>query len=199
MDEIGDKKQKIQPHHIHISALLIAVIILSLAVVLLIKPSVDNYMLKKKFSQVGLSPENITAKLDEMGKENELIRSNLTAQAEIAAKLSAENVKMREDSLYLQNNISKLKADLTFKDNEYSNTLTQLEQNYNQSVKLIQFNATLDRQKYEDLQKEYDALHKSSGRSICCRQKVDDPTINSYDVISGKIICTSNGEFKLTC
>lgn len=51
----------------------------------------------------------------------------------------------------------------------------------------------------ELLQEKFDLAVQNSARSICCKNRVDDPTINSYDLVNNKIICLKDGEKLLSC
>ena len=49
------------------------------------------------------------------------------------------------------------------------------------------------------LQDGYDSLVENSAKNICCKNRVDNPSINYYDVINNKIICLEDGEKLLSC
>ena len=52
---------------------------------------------------------------------------------------------------------------------------------------------------FEELERDYEKIVESSARSICCKKKVDDASINSFEVVGGKIVCLSGGENRLKC
>ena len=47
-------------------------------------------------------------------------------------------------------------------------------------------------------QEHADALNDAA-RRICCVKRVDDPSINSYNIISRRIECSAGGSLNLTC
>lgn len=51
----------------------------------------------------------------------------------------------------------------------------------------------------EDLQGSNTVLVKNMANNICCKQKVDDSSINSYTIEGEKVVCSSSGENALSC
>lgn len=51
----------------------------------------------------------------------------------------------------------------------------------------------------ESLQSDYDALVRTTARSVCCKERIDDSSIDSYDVLNHRVVCISGGENKLEC
>ncbi len=51
----------------------------------------------------------------------------------------------------------------------------------------------------EELRSEYDLLVANTARSICCKERIDDVSINSYDVLNHRVVCLSGGEKRLEC
>src|SRR3989338_9330279 len=59
-----NKNMKVQPHHFHISFLLIIKIILVIALVLLIKPALLGYKIDKQFEEMDMKPSEFLKTLD---------------------------------------------------------------------------------------------------------------------------------------
>ena len=51
----------------------------------------------------------------------------------------------------------------------------------------------------EILQEDYGLLAENTAKNICCKQRIDNSRINSYDVTNNKIICLEDGETSLSC
>jgi hypothetical protein len=49
------------------------------------------------------------------------------------------------------------------------------------------------------LQDDFDKFVQNIAKNVCCKNKVDNPSINSYQISSGKLICLENGENVLNC
>jgi DNA repair exonuclease SbcCD ATPase subunit len=50
-----------------------------------------------------------------------------------------------------------------------------------------------------ELRDSYDALIDNTAHSICCKARVDDSGIDSYDLLNNKIICVEDGKYDLVC
>lgn len=50
-----------------------------------------------------------------------------------------------------------------------------------------------------DLQDKYNLLIINTAKNICCKQKVDNPKINFYNILEHRIVCLEEGETKLIC
>ena len=53
--------------------------------------------------------------------------------------------------------------------------------------------------KYDTLIEKFDLIVDNSAINICCKRKLDDPTINSFSLDDNEITCTSEGTFDLNC
>ena len=51
----------------------------------------------------------------------------------------------------------------------------------------------------EELTSDFDALAQNTAKNICCKAKVDNSAINSYDVIDNNIVCLESGGKELSC
>lgn len=47
--------------------------------------------------------------------------------------------------------------------------------------------------------KEEEQVIAAAARNICCKERVDDPTIAGYDVVERKIVCSAAGTKQLLC
>jgi hypothetical protein len=200
MDDDSKKSKFIfQPHHHHISGLLVIVIILAVILLLMLKPFISNQILSNKFKEYGMTPAEIVSNIDAQKQKQDLLLTNISTQKGLIADLKDENGKLRDLMLQKDNTITGLNSSLAYKEKEYAAEVLQINQSYAQKLKSIQFDSQALNNSAAIAVSNFDQLHKSAGRSICCSAKVDNPTINSYDVISNKIVCTTNGEHVITC
>ena len=54
-------------------------------------------------------------------------------------------------------------------------------------------------QKLTDLESSFDELAFNTAKSVCCKAKVDNPNINSYEISNNRLVCLEGGEIALTC
>lgn len=186
-------------HHHHINGLLITVIILSLILLLMIKPSIDNHLLKRKFTEFGVTPAEILGNIESVQKQQELLTANVSSQARLIEELRAENQNLRGVNLELQGNITRMIADMSFKEREFLDEIRKLNDSFAQKTKEFEYSFQQDQLKAEAAISRFEQLHTTAGRSICCRERVDNPSINSYDIVANRIVCSSSGDYRVTC
>ena len=53
--------------------------------------------------------------------------------------------------------------------------------------------------RFEALRNDYDSLVENTAKSICCKQKIDQPDIRYYGVDGDKIVCSEDKGTRLSC
>lgn len=53
--------------------------------------------------------------------------------------------------------------------------------------------------KEKEIYEEYEDLIQNIANSVCCKEKVDDPAIDSYSIKGDTIICSSKGDKAISC
>ncbi len=68
-----------------------------------------------------------------------------------------------------------------------------------QTTLLCTTDLELKKKQLEDLQLEFNVFVQNMARSVCCKQKIDNPQINSYSVSNNKLVCQEGGGTPVTC
>jgi hypothetical protein len=111
---------------------------------------------------------------------------------------NAEVSTYEEEVESLKTDVAKLTTDLEVskdKVSEKDDTITDLKQDI-LSVEADQ-EKSVDR--YNTLIEKFDLIVDNSATNICCKRKVDDPTINSFNIEDNELVCTTGGTFDLDC
>lgn len=219
----GEKPAKVfyrteqeKPKKNHWVITLLAVIGL-LLVVFVIKPGLEGYGIYKQVQKTNYSLEEYAENIHGLKLELSTIKNNLTVYSSFASQLQQEVTSTSQQLTTCVGEKAALQVEVD-KSNELckrSNDL--LEQQFSEKIKenekLIaektkaaedsskQCSNSLSQTKTEldSLKLSYDALVKNSARSICCKQKVDDPRITSYTVVDSRIYCLEQGSSVLDC
>ena len=198
---VGSKKKK----RIIIGAVIVAVFLITI----LARPSI-----------IGLGVyednENITALLEEPVVTIESLQLKLESAKQSLALYKGLSEQYQQE---LKDNSGELtdalveKATLEATQSNFEITIKLLEERLEEKTFLLaEKEATLsqsERDSQEEidgltgeittLQDGYDSLVENSAKNICCKNRVDNPSINYYDVINNKIICLEDGEKLLSC
>ena len=129
---------------------------------------------------------------------------------QLKSEVSSGNDKLNE---FLQNDINSLTENLASCLTEKSS----LQDTYDQSTASLQDELDQKTQELDTLQAEgnqqctdteseltslqdsFDLLVLNSAKNICCKKKIDNMNINSYDVVDDKIVCLEEGNKTLDC
>jgi len=203
------KKEK--PHHVtHINRLLIIVIILAIIIIILVNPALTGYKIKSEFEKIELSTSGILEEQELTKSKLMIAEANLTVCSNVKESLMSEltNVKSSTSSCLQDKDViestytqlsNEYKANLTRIRNSYEQDNTEFVQQYNLNISLINSELEQAKTNYNTANTNYNALVTFSGRNICCKAKIDDGTIDSYEVANNKVICTAGGENTITC
>lgn len=85
------------------------------------------------------------------------------------------------------------------KEKEISDIKATQEKNVQASIEQCRKDSNAISNQLQTLQAEYTAFIQTMAKSVCCKQKVDDSRINSYEVIAGKMLCLQDGKNSLSC
>lgn len=196
-----NKSQKtvhhIHPHHMN--KMLLIVILLAVVLILMVKPTVESFYTSQKFKSLGSDPEIILQNLESLENELSLIKTSEVACKNLSAELISENEDLQKQFLNLKNEINSLNSELAYKDSECESIIKGINQTANSEIKSMELEVSNAIKELSDIESDLEELAKNSARSICCKQRVDTPEIDSYDVLNNKIVCSSEGDLELTC
>lgn len=168
-------------------------------------------VLKPPFLGWGVYNENDTA--------TELVKDQYTvAELGISLQELREELQVNKEAQLetLRNKVSSVEEELTKcninwdalenSNNAFEEEITTLKQQITEKELALQLKEEANVQELLRLQEEitklnsdHNELTKNAAKNICCKRKVDEPSINSYSILENKIVCTNNGEEKLEC
>ena len=124
------------------------------------------------------------------------LHQNLTAC--LVAKESAE-IELKHQQEEQEQQQQQLQQKFQQQENECSRVSREQEQ----ELARLRENNSLERSQQqkiqEDLHQSYDLVVANAARRICCKEKVDSPSINYYAVFNDKIMCSGEGGQPLNC
>ena len=147
----------------------------------MVKPTLDGMKIRKELKGAQLNPKDFIQ--DAIKSKDALDKSTVSLQ-----ECEAILVKERE---YME----QYKKEKTDEQQTSQSTESDLQNRVNE----LNVDLENERQGYQDLAKNYDTLVSSSAYTICCKERVDDPAINSYAVSGDRIDCGVDKEVPLDC
>ncbi len=197
--------------------ILISVVIAFVFIVLIIRPGLVGYSVYKE-------AERSQYTLDELGQSVRALRSELTtASSNLSFYASSNNllqgqvVSLSQDYTSCEGERAQLEAQLGVSEQACNDKISLLEERLSDSqIELSELKNTQTAQ-IEDakkpyvedlseveaellaLQESYDELVSNTAKNVCCKKRVDDPAIDSYEVLANKVVCLEGGENVLVC
>ncbi|MEK6969525.1 MAG: hypothetical protein AABW48_03790 [Nanoarchaeota archaeon] len=126
----------------------------------------------------------LTAKTDELNTKI----AELTQKAGELTKCLAEQSSLYSAKELYEKTIDSFEVRITEKDAE-----VQAAKDENAAE------ITALKEEVETVKSSFDVLIKNMANNICCKQKVDNPSINYYTIENNKVLCSSEGTNQLSC
>jgi hypothetical protein len=95
---------------------------------------------------------------------------------------------LTEERNTLQSEVSALQNTITEK-NTY---MDEIKDEYDAEINELN-------EKYDKLVDSFNGIVDNSGKNICCKMKIDNSDIDSFNIIDNKIECATDGTFELNC
>lgn len=133
-----------------------------------------------------------------------LIKPAVTGYA-IYKELDKSNISMDDYQKRIEgfrDEVSMLNANVSFYKNLNEKLLSDVKEMSKKSAlcedDLEKCEINLDKKEVK-IYKEYEDLIQNIANSVCCKEKVDDPAIDSYSIKGDMIICSSKGDKAISC
>jgi hypothetical protein len=179
---------------------------LSLTIFLLIgtlavltRPALTGYVVAAQFEDNEMNVSDFLTEQETVKTDLTITKTNLdTCQGlnegyfEELVEEKNKNFECEQTKGDIQRKCSQFESDYNFKQ-------SQLEQEYEQKKQELEMSSSQNEQKYNDLKTLSDGVINNAARNICCKAKVDNNNINSYIISNSMIVCTNDGENKITC
>ena len=199
------------------TAVIAVVISLLVLAIFVVRPAVLGYGVYQQAQSSNLTVQDYAQNMQDLSRNLELTKANLSSYSTFTGALLAQ-VEEKNDELteckvqvgQLQSNVEEAQKQVADKDAEIATVKSETQSTIDQEV--AEKTATLEQdnvtckdslankeKEVGEVQAKYDLLVKNAAKSICCKAKVDNPQINFYDVIDGKISCLEQGTNQLSC
>lgn len=199
------------------TVIIAAVIGLMVLAIFVVRPAVLGYGVYQQAQSSNLTVQDYAQNMQDLSRNLELTKANLSSYSTFTGALLAQ-VEEKNDELteckvqvgQLQSDVEEAQKQVADKDAEIATVKSETQNTIDQQV--AEKTTALEEEKAAcesslasketqvgEVQAKYDLLVKNAAKSICCKAKVDNPQINFYDVVDGKISCLEQGTNQLSC
>lgn len=198
-------------------AIIVALLVLVVVAIFVVRPALLGYGVYQQAQTSNLTVQDYAQNMQELSRDLEVTKANLstysTFTGALLAQVDEKNDELTECKVQLertQSDVEDAQKQVADKDAELATVKSETQKTIDQQ--LTEKTATLEQQKAAcessltnkekevgEVQAKYDLVVKNAAKSSCCKAKVDNPQINFYDVVDGKITCLEQGANQLSC
>ena len=196
--------------------LTVVILILFIAVVF-VKPTIVGYSTYQQIQKSNYSLTEYAENVRDLQNSLNLISTNLSLQQKFTTQIENRNKELsgqianclvEKDSQTLRYNLSLSSCQettrrITFEsETQREECDAALQRDEEEAIRAQQqYTSQLEQTKeiLQSQQQSFNFIIADAARRICCKEKVDDPQINSYDLFNNKIVCTEEGSNELGC
>lgn len=199
------------------TAVIVAIVALLALAIFVVRPAVLGYGVYQQAEASNLSVQEYSQNMQQLNQDLELTKANLSSYSTFTGALLTEIDEKNDELTECKVELERTKLDVEEANSLVADKETELataksesqatvdQQVAEKTVALEQEKATCEAAveakdtEVGEIQVKYELLLKNSAKSICCKAKVDNPQINFYDVVEGKITCLEQGANQLNC
>jgi len=214
----GNPQVKKKPSRtVNPTAVIVSVVVLVALAIFVVRPAVLGYGIYQEAQASNLDVQDYAQNMQQLSKDLEVTKTNLSTYSTFTGALITQIDKKSTEITECKVQLERTKADLEIAQKQVADKEVEITTVKTESQKIVDQQVTektagLEQSKVEceasladketeigAAQAKYDQLLKNAAKSICCKTKVDNPQINFYDVVDGKIICLEQGPNQLSC
>lgn len=174
------------------SLIVLAVLILSVGIYFsIVRPAIIGYTVYDDLKEVNDSIEMYGKSVNSYVIEIEQLKNKV-----IEANANSSSYKEMHESML--NEIEKYSDKMV----DYELEIQHLADTINEILVDIEESGDLLKErdkKIDDLTEDYENLAENAAKNICCKMKVDNSKIDSYNIVNNKIVCLESGDNDIEC
>src|SRR3989344_173973 len=206
--EIGEEEKK--PRYNKILYRKVVVVMSVLAIVLLslfiVKPALIGYSVYKQAENGNYSVSELGSSVQNLQLQLATTKANLSLYQEVYGQVWGE-VKSKEQSLSecvatreeLTSQLAYVRQEWKNEVDRCQNEIDRSAQESSNNLKAKDLEIVEALKQRDESNKALENFAKNLAKSVCCKAKVDDPSINSYEVINDNLVCITGGSNSLSC
>ena len=186
-----------------IISVLLALVLISAFV---IRPALIGYSVVRQVDNANISVSELGATLQELRTELASTKANLSLYSEVYDKVWTEVKTTTGDLTSCLSEKEGLTLEIETVKHEAELELVECRQQQTTAAEAVNRQlAEKDKkiaeaeQKLTDLKEDLDEFAFNLARSVCCKARVDNPNINSYEISNNRLGCLEDGEVALSC
>lgn len=178
---------------------IVFIIVLITIVVFLIKPASVGSAVANELEESGKSASDIISHLEFIKSELSVSNKNLESCQKLNDKYLNELTSEKNQTFNCVEEQRRLQSEFDRLTQGYENNISQVITENQEKMTSTELELNNLKIEFNNLKEEYNNIVQNSANNICCKQKVDSPSIDSYRLSNDKIICSVGEEAKIVC
>ena len=189
---------------------LILVLFLIFLVAFVVKPGIVGYTVYQNVKETNYSLETYGQQVNTLESSLVSLKANLLGQEKLVDVLQKQVIEnkdelkicMNERETYLLNS-QKFKQETDLLNEQLlkieSDKISQVKEKVEEETVKLNDRLSICQNNLDIVEDNFAGFVNNIARSVCCKELVDDPTINSFEIVNDKLVCGSDLESSLTC
>lgn len=191
--------------NIEISIIIVSIIFSLLLLLFVINPAVTGYTVYKEMQGKNVSFEDYEINL-------QLLENNINNLNKTILECNSQKENLQAKNQIIQNSLDVCQSKLdkisilqnitiTNYEKEIAGKKALIESNQKDMIILYSENKILSDKllNLESVQQDYNSLIQNVANNVCCKAKVDNSKINSFNVEKNMVVCVESGSNRINC
>jgi len=188
-----------QPHHHHISLLIVGKILLVIALIILIKPAFTGFTISNQFKKLNITPADAIAKQEASNLQIMALEIKLEGCNENREELKAQITSETKEKTECLKGKGGLEIEMDRAKKDFEAQLAANLKSVGEEKADIAEQISEEKAKSEELENDFNELAVNSANNICCKVRVDDKAIDSYKIVDNRIVCGKGEANPISC
>jgi len=178
--------------------------------VFVVKPGIVGYAVYQDIQKLNYSMGNYGDDMEELNSEllvsetdldscNKFNKELLGELDKYADKISECSNDLGASEVRLDSTKDKYGKEISELKNEHKEEIENLEEKYEEEISELKDEVSDGGDEASDYKERYDTLAENLANNLCCKRKIDNPSIRYYVVENDRIICSEEGALKISC
>src|SRR3989344_6794294 len=172
----------------------IAIIVILGAILInfIVKPTIEGFVTYEKERELNEKINKYETKIKDLELSILTTNTSLSSCNGFNRNLLVEINDNSNEISACKSDLSSTKTDLSLSKKRYEELIENLQNEIN-NIETEKNNIL------KELETAYNELAKNTANNICCKEKVEHPSINYFNVVNNRITCTENNGQRISC
>lgn len=177
----------------------LVILILLITIIALIRPAVLGMKVSGHFKDLNMAPADYITSLESTKSQLSVSETNLQSCQQLRQELVTTVGQEKNNTMNCAQEKDMIQSQIEQIRREGSANTSSLQASFDIERQNLLDEVNVEKVKSTELNNSYNLMALNSANNICCKARVDTPSVDSYLVAGNKITCTSGQPNKIVC